>query len=60
MPAEVPRNTQPPARAGWRGWLRLVAAALVLLGLSELLWVWQTWPVRELLQPSITRPAGQS
>ena len=39
------------ARHGWRGWLRLAAAALVLLLLSEALWLWQTWPVRELLLP---------
>jgi len=59
MPAEVPGNTQQAARAGWRAWLRLAAAALVLLGLSEVLWVWQTWPVRELLQPGPTQAAGR-
>jgi hypothetical protein len=28
--------------------------------LSEALWLWQTWPVRELLHPAATtaRPAG--
>jgi hypothetical protein len=31
-------------------WLRVAAAALVLLALSQALWLWQTWPVRELLQ----------
>ncbi|GAB3650624.1 hypothetical protein [Ramlibacter alkalitolerans] len=59
MSNEVPGSTQPPARTGWGQWLRLVAAALLLLALSEALWVWQTWPVRELLHPSATRGAGQ-
>lgn len=57
MSAEVPESTQQPARAGWRQWLRLLAAAGVLLAASEALWVWQTWPVRELLQPAPTRAA---
>ena len=56
MSAEVPESTQPRARAGWRQWLRLLAAAGALLVLSEALWVWQTWPVRELLQPAATSP----
>jgi hypothetical protein len=59
MSAEVPGSTQQPARAGWREWLRLCAAALVLLALSEALWVWQTWPVRELLHSAATLPAGR-
>jgi hypothetical protein len=59
MSAEVPGSTQQPARAGWREWLRLFTAALIVLTLSEALWVWQTWPVRELLQPVPTRPAGR-
>jgi hypothetical protein len=47
-------------RAGWRDWLRVAAAALALLTLSEALWLWQTWPVRELLQPvaAPAQPAG--
>lgn len=32
-------------------WLRILAGALLLLGLSQALWLWQTWPVRELLDP---------
>ena len=53
MAAEVPGSTQAqPAKAGWRAWLRVVVAAAGLLLLSEALWLWQTWPVRELLQPS--------
>jgi hypothetical protein len=42
--------TAKPARHGWRAWMRLALAALLLLLLSEALWLWQTWPVRELLQ----------
>ena len=43
-----------PARARGRAWLRVAAAAGALLLLSELLWLWQTWPVRELLAPAAT------
>jgi hypothetical protein len=60
MSAEVPGSTHPPARAGWREWLRLCAAAFVLLAISEALWLWQTWPVREVLEPAAaTRPLGR-
>lgn len=53
MSAEVPGSTQErPARAGWQQWLRFALAALLLLLLSEALWLWQTWTVREVLQPS--------
>jgi hypothetical protein len=41
-----------PARSaerGWRPWLGVAAIAVALLLLSEALWLWQTWPVRELL-----------
>jgi hypothetical protein len=56
---ETPVHEQ-PVRAGWRDWLRVAAAALALLTLSEALWLWQTWPVRELLHPvpARTQPAG--
>ena len=53
MTAETPGSTQArdkPAR--WKPWLQLAAAALLLLLVSEALWLWQTWPVRELLQPA--------
>jgi len=30
-------------------WAGVVLAALVLLGLSQALWWWETWPVRQLL-----------
>lgn len=59
MSAEVPGSTQQRVRAGWREWMRLIAAALALLALSEALWVWQTWPVRELLHPAAAAPGGQ-
>ena len=53
MAAESPGSTPgQPARAGWRRWARAACAAAALLVLSEALWLWQTWPVRELLQPA--------
>lgn len=36
--------------AAWRHWARVGALAFLLLAASEALWLWQTWPVRELLQ----------
>lgn len=51
---ETRRDAPPPTGLG--RWLRLLAGALVLLALSETLWLWQTWPVRELLQ-SAPQPA---
>ena len=57
MAAEIPESeSEParPARAGWRAWLRVAALAAALLVLSEAIWLWQTWPVRELLQPEPT------
>lgn len=52
MAAESPGPTTSPAgTAGWRAWLRVAGIAAVLLVLSEAIWLWQTWPVRELLQP---------
>ncbi|WP_299794725.1 hypothetical protein [Ramlibacter sp.] len=35
-----------------QAWLQMVAVAAALLVVSEVVWVWQTWPVRELLQPA--------
>jgi hypothetical protein len=37
--------------ARWRPWVHVALIALLLLLLSEAVWLWQTWPVRELLQP---------
>lgn len=60
MAAETPgsNQAQQSAGAGWRPWLPVVVAAAALLLLSEALWLWETWPVRELLQPAATRPAA--
>jgi hypothetical protein len=53
MSAETPGSTETkPVRDRWRQWLRFAALATALLLLSEALWLWQTWPVRELLQPA--------
>ena len=51
MEAESQGSTQAPAPAVWKQWARVAAAAVVLLLVSEAIWFWQTWPVRELLQP---------
>ena len=52
MAAETAESTHAQATpARWKAWLQLAGAALVLLVVSEALWIWQTWPVRELLQP---------
>lgn len=48
MTAEDPGTTR--TGVGWRAWLRVALLALGLLFVSEALWLWQTWPVRELLQ----------
>lgn len=57
MAGESPASTEaPPVRARWRAWLRVAGLAIALLALSEALWLWQTWPVRELLEPSF--PSG--
>ncbi|NKE67529.1 amiloride-sensitive sodium channel family protein [Ramlibacter sp. RBP-2] len=40
----------------WRSrwfWLLWVLAACTLLGLSETLWLWHSWPVRELLDTDV-------
>jgi hypothetical protein len=54
-PKYLDPRSSPSARAGAQ-WLRLRAVALALLALSEALWVWQTWPVRELLHPAAAAP----
>lgn len=52
MAAETPEpgcNGRQGKRPGWRQWLQVGALAVALLLISETLWLWQTWPVRELL-----------
>jgi hypothetical protein len=52
MATEIPESgAARPVRAGWRDWLRVAGLAVALLVISEALWLWQTWPLRELLQP---------
>jgi len=43
----IRRQSRPSALGHW---LRIGAGAATLLLLSEALWLWQTWPVRELLR----------
>lgn len=60
MAAETPGSSAAQAaRPRWRPWLRVAAVAAALLVLSEAIWFWQTWPVRELLQPA-PRSTGTS
>jgi type VI secretion system protein ImpK len=33
---------------------------LLLLGLSELLWLWQSWPIRKLLEAPVAAVQGLS
>lgn len=35
-------------------WAAIALGASVLLGLSQALWMWQSWPVRQLLQAPAT------
>jgi hypothetical protein len=54
MAAESPGSLQQGEEqrpSGLTCWLRLGAGALLLLALSQTLWLWETWPVRELLPP---------
>ena len=46
-----PQQAQAPQPArGHRSWLPLGLGAAVLALLSQLLWWWQSWPVRQLMQ----------
>ena len=51
MTAESPesRRSQEPSRLA--RCLRIAAGVAALLVLSEIIWLWQTWPVRQLMQP---------
>ena len=46
------RERPAPDRRGglFARWLPVVFVAVFLLGASQLLWLWQTWPVRHLLE----------
>ena len=58
MAAEISEPARARAvQAGWRPWLRVAALAAGLLLVSEALWLWQTWPVRDLLQPESVTPS---
>jgi hypothetical protein len=58
MEAESPGTTAAPGRAAaWKQWAQVAALAVVLLVISEAVWMWQTWPVRELLQPAPAVPS---
>lgn len=46
MPPEPPNR---PLKERLLRWAPYGAVALMLLVASEILWRWQTWPVRELL-----------
>jgi hypothetical protein len=60
MAAERSGSTQGRTQhAGWRAWARVAAIAAGLLLVSEALWLWQTWPVRDLLQPEFMTPAAR-
>jgi hypothetical protein len=49
------RQAKPPSTVARLARLALVAAGL--LAASEVLWLWQTWPVRELLRaPVVSAP----
>lgn len=45
-----------PTLSRWAVWFLLSAAAL--LAISELLWLWQSWPVRQILQPGTALMSG--
>jgi hypothetical protein len=57
MEAESPESAGVRASAGaWKHWIPVATIAVVLLLISEALWIWQTWPVRDLVQPAKARP----
>jgi len=63
-PATSPRDRRQrssrPARGVWRLAWPFLAAALVLLLASEVIWLWHSWPVRELLDTEQISPGGGS
>lgn len=49
---ESPQPARARRWARMKKWAPAVVAAVVLLALSQALWLWQSWPVRQLLQSS--------
>jgi type VI secretion system protein ImpK len=51
-------NERPARRRAIARWAAVALGACILLGLSQALWMWQSWPVRHLLQaPAVAGPA---
>jgi hypothetical protein len=51
MTTESPGSTHQQAPSRLARCLRIAAGIAALLLLSETIWLWQTWPVRQLVQP---------
>jgi hypothetical protein len=51
MTAESPETTHSQAPSRLARCLRIAAGVVAMLALSEAIWLWQTWPVRQLVQP---------
>jgi hypothetical protein len=51
MTTENPEATPTQAPSRLVRCLRIAAGIVALLLLSETIWLWQTWPVRQLVQP---------
>ena len=51
MAAEFQEPTHPRTPSRLARSLRLAAGVVALLLLSEAIWLWQTWPVRQLVRP---------
>jgi hypothetical protein len=56
MTAESPESTHRQAPSRLARCLRIAAGIVALLVLSETIWLWQTWPVRQLVQPRQSPP----
>ena len=52
MTAESPETMRAKAPSRLARCLRIAAGIAALLLLSETIWLWQTWPVRQLMQPA--------
>ena len=53
MTAESTESTHAPRPSRLARSLRLAAGVVALLLLSEAIWLWQTWPVRQLVRPQL-------